>query len=107
MRIYLKLLAAIENIYKELMHIFKNYTKQSAQYKELNYYYWYSRHNDSLLDNDNNTYFGFPTRNSAPECEDLKYFEHDLYLLAKSIEFRKRNSHFQQKLYSDIKRIKS
>ena len=69
--------------------------------------YWYSRHNDSLHDKDNNTYFCFPTRNSAPECEDLNYLEHDLYLLVRCIKFRKCKSHFQKKLSSDIKRIKS
>ena len=32
--------------------------------------YWYSRHNDCILNN-NNTYFGFPARNSAPERSQI------------------------------------
>ena len=49
--------------------------------------------NSDFIDNDNSDNLGdteydypcFPTKQSAPECEDLKYFEHDLYLLIKSI----------------------
>ena len=39
----------------------------------------------------------FHTNQSAPECEDLKHFKHDFYLLVKSIEFRKCSSPFQKK----------
>ena len=70
--------------------------------------YWYSKYNDTLLDDNlDKTHYGFPTKNSAPECEKLKYFEHDLYMLVKSIEFRKSQSQFQKNLSADIKKIKS
>ena len=51
---------------------------------------------NNLVDTTND-YPCFPTKQSAPECEDLKHFEHDLYLLVKFIEFRKCSSPFQKK----------
>ena len=43
---------------------------------------------------------------SAPEYENLKYFEHDLYLLIKSIKFRKCSSSFQKKISDDIRKTR-
>ena len=63
-----------------------------------------ANNSNSLFDTVNN-YSCFPTKQSAPECEYLKHFEHDLYLLVKSIEFRKCSSPFQIKIKNDIRTI--
>ena len=62
---------------------------------------------DNFFTSTNFNYSCFPSKHSAPECEHLKHFEHDLYLLIKSIEFRKGSSPFQKKMAKDIKKINS
>ena len=64
-----------------------------------------SNSSDSLFSSNNFNYSCFPSKHSAPECEHLKHFEYDLYLLVKSIEFRKSSSAFQKKMAKDIKTI--
>ena len=63
-----------------------------------------ANNSNSLFDTVNN-YSCFPTKQSAPECEYLKHFEHDLYLLVKSIEFRKCLSPIQKKMINKFKHL--
>ena len=93
---------------------------QNLRWKE----FWFLKkcdNSDNIVDSDNSDdidtdnsdnpvdtdyyYTCFPTKQSALECEDLKHFEHDLYLLVKSIEFRKCSSPFQIKIKNDIRTI--
>ena len=55
--------------------------------------------------NTNNNY-GFKTTNRAPQMDELKAFEEDVYKLITSIEFRQVNNEFQTSLQRTIKTIK-
>ena len=51
--------------------------------------------------------YGFKLRNHPPRITLLKEFEKDLYAIVASIKYRNVNSSFQEKLKSDISKIKS
>ena len=56
--------------------------------------------NDSWDD----TCFGFQSRKSPPQAEELKGFEEDLTKLVEKIRFKKVNEPFLNKLKEDIKK---
>ena len=56
--------------------------------------------------NSKNT-FGFKSEKTPPPMKCLEAFEKDLYKIVEKIKFQKINCHFQAKLKSDIKVIKS
>lgn len=64
-----------------------------------------STDSDTQKDIKNN--FGFKTKNTPPQCTELEQFEDDLLNLTKNIKFKKTNSQFQNKLKSDVSRIKT
>ena len=51
-------------------------------------------------------HYGFKTTNNAPQIDELKPFEDDVYKLITSIEFKKVNNDFQTSLQNTIKSIK-
>ncbi len=51
-------------------------------------------------------HYGFKTTNTAPQIDELKPFEDDVYKLITSIEFKKVNNEFQSSLQETIKSIK-
>ena len=51
--------------------------------------------------------YGFKSRNHPPQITLLEEFEKDLYGIVTSIKYRNINSNFQEKLKSDISKIRS
>ena len=51
-------------------------------------------------------HYGFKTRRSPPQIEEMRDFEGDLIKLIKNIKFRKVNDPFRNKLRKDIKSMR-
>ena len=47
------------------------------------------------------------SKNTPPQCAELEQFEHDLFMLAKNIKFKKTYDKFQNQLKSDVLNIKN
>ena len=51
--------------------------------------------------------FGFKTKNTPPVIKELEKFENDLFDIAKNISFKNINNEFQNKLKSDVSKIRN
>ena len=69
---------------------------------------WKALFFDQSNDNDDshNANFSFRTVNTPPQNEHLKYFENDLYEMARKIQFRRTHNSFQKQLSKDAKQIR-
>lgn len=65
------------------------------------FYFLKGEKSDSLED----TRFGFKSRRSPPQVEELRGFEEDLTKMVEGIRFRKVNEPFQNRLKEDIKEL--